>query len=265
MLWEIRSDAGTEGYLVGSVHLMKPDVYPLDAAFDAAFAASDAVVFEVNLDSAQTQAQTLLPQLGMYAGSTTLQDVLSDDTFAKLQATTDSLGLPIARLQRMEPWVVSISLPAILYQRAGYTPGSGIDAHFFQKAKEAGKAIEALETTEEQLRIFDDLPTDLQEALLRYSLERAGSTVERMDEIVAAWTQGDTEPLEALFRDEMQQTFPTLYERLLVARNQNWMPQIESMLSADARPMIVVGTGHMVGADGLVAMLQAQGYTVEQQ
>jgi len=264
MLWEIRSDTGTVGYLVGSVHLMKPDIYPLGAAFDDAFAESDVVAFEVNLDSIQTQAPTLFPQLGMYAGNKTLEDALSADTFAMLQATTDSLGIPLARLQRMEPWVVSMTLPALLYQQAGYSPQSGIDIHFFERAKEAGKPVRALETLEEQLRIFDDLSPEMQENLLRQSLQDAGRTVQMMDEMADAWTHGDIERLETMLNEEMQQDFPMLYRRLLVDRNENWMPQIESMIENNDRPMIVVGAGHMAGPNGLIALLEAQGYTVEQ-
>jgi hypothetical protein len=55
-----------------------------------------------------------------------------------------------------------------------------------------------------------------------------------------------------------------LYRRLLVDRNQNWMPQIEAMIENNDRPMIVVGAGHMPGSDGLIALLEARGYTVEQ-
>lgn len=264
MLWEVRSDSDTEGYLVGSVHLMKPDIYPLGAAFDEAFAASDVVAFEVNLDSVQTQAPTLFPQFGMYAGDKTLEDALPEDTFAMLQATTDSLGIPLAQLQRMEPWAVSMTLPVMLYQQAGYNPNSGIDAHFFERAKEAGKPVHALETLEEQFHTLDTLSPEMQERLLRQSLQDAGRTVQLMDEMVDAWMQGDIEHLETIFQDEMEQDFPALYQRLLIERNQNWMPKIEQMLNGEERPMIVVGAGHMAGSDGLIAMLKAAGYTVEQ-
>ncbi|WP_169577940.1 TraB/GumN family protein [Salisaeta longa] len=264
MLWDIRSDAGTEGYLVGSVHLLKPEAYPLAPAFDSVFAASDVLVFETRLDSARTQAPALIAEMGMYSDNQTLQRTLSSDAYRLLKTTTDSLNLPLKRLQRMEPWVVSMSVPILLYQRAGYTPGSGIDAHFFRKAKTAGKPIRSLETLREQLRIFDGLSSSQQEDFLRYTLARSGRTIQQMDEMTRAWARGDTTRLRALLEGEMMREFPALYRRLLVERNQRWVPQIEALLAGSTRPMIVVGAGHMVGRKGLIALLEARGYTIHQ-
>jgi uncharacterized protein YbaP (TraB family) len=124
--------------------------------------------------------------------------------------------------------------------------------------------VRALETLEEQLRIFDDLSPEMQENLLRQSLQDAGRTVQMMDEMADAWTQGDIERLETMLNEAMQQDFPMLYRRLLVDRNENWMPQIESMIEDNDRPMVVVGAGHMAGSNGLIAMLETAGYTVRQ-
>ncbi len=265
MLWKIASEGGaTEGYLVGSIHLMKPDAYPLGAAFDEAFAEADALVFELDLDSAQAQSQGLIGQMGMYPAGQSLETELSEETYATLQARAEELGLPLAQMQQMEPWVMSFVVPVMQIQRAGYNPQSGIDSHFFEKAKEAGKERIGLETAEEQMRLFDTLPAEKQEAFLKYSLQEAERNVEIIDEMVSAWKRGDAERLESIMQDEMQSDFPDLYDRLLVERNENWMPEITRMLSEEPVPMIVVGAGHVVGEDGLKALLEAEGYTVEQ-
>lgn len=264
MLWTISKDGTTAGHLVGSVHYMKPDAYPLPSAYDEAFQASDVLVVETNLDSAQAKAQGLIRRLGMYAGSKTLKSELADSTYALLQARADSLGLKLGRMQRMEPWVLSIIVPATQMQKMGYSGKSGIDTHFFTKAKKAGKERVALETPAEQFRFFDQFSSERQTTYLHYSLREADRTVQVIDDIVAAWTRGDTEKMETLMQDEMQATFPDLYQTLIVERNQNWMSQLTDLLADETRPMIVVGAGHVVGDDGLVAMLREKGYTVEQ-
>jgi uncharacterized protein YbaP (TraB family) len=43
------------------------------------------------------------------------------------------------------------------------------------------------------------------------------------------------------------------------------MPQIEGLLSRGENPLIVVGAGHLVGKNGLIQLLKARGYRVEQQ
>lgn len=264
MLWEVSTGEGTAGYLVGSVHYMKSDAYPLDSIYDRAFESADALAFEVNLDSAQTDAQTLLQEYGTYRGEQSLQDALPDSTWAALRSRLGELGLPAARMGRFEPWAVALTVTALQVQRAGYSPQSGIDRHFFDRAGEAGKAIVALETAEEQIKIFDGLPADLQAAFLRHSLREAERMVQEFDDMVAAWRAGDTGRLMELLRGEMHEKYPGLYRTLLVERNRNWMPQITEMLEGDRLPMIVVGAGHVPGEGGLAAMLREQGYTVEQ-
>ena len=265
MLWSISKGGTTVGPLVGSIHFMKSDVYPLPPAYDESFQASDVLVMETNLDSAQAKAQGLIRQLGMYAGSKTLKSELADSTYAVLQTRADTLELNLARMQRLEPWVISIIVPATQMKKAGYSGASGIDRHFFQKAKQAGKDRVALETPAEQFRFFDQFSPDRQEAYLYYSLREANRNVEMIDDMAAAWERGDTETLETFVQDEMQTNFPALYQTLIVERNRNWLPQLTDMLAGDEQPLIVVGAGHVVGDDGLVRMLRNNGYTVERQ
>jgi hypothetical protein len=55
-----------------------------------------------------------------------------------------------------------------------------------------------------------------------------------------------------------------MYQRLLVDRNRNWLPTLEALFSRRGRAFIVVGAAHLVGPDGLLQMLKAKGYAVEQ-
>ena len=58
--------------------------------------------------------------------------------------------------------------------------------------------------------------------------------------------------------------FPELYQRLIVERNRAWLPKIESFLSQNENYLVVVGAGHLAGKNGLIEMLKAKSYTVEQ-
>ena len=55
---------------------------------------------------------------------------------------------------------------------------------------------------------------------------------------------------------------PELRDALLVRRNQTWMPALLTALAAPDKPLVAVGTAHLVGPDGLVAMLDQNGYTL---
>lgn len=265
MLWEISSEAGTAGYLVGSVHYMKPGAYPLAEVYDEAFRSADVLAFEINLDSLQAKAQSLFQRLGTYPGQKTLEGQLADSTYATLRTRVSDLGVPAASLSRMEPWAAALVVAALEIQRAGYRPQSGIDRHFFDRAKKAGKALASLETPAEQMKYFDGLPAETQAAFLRQSLRQAERIVQQFDEMVAAWRAGDARRTTELVQGEMREQFPDLYRTLIVDRNRKWLPQIVRLLESEGRPMIVVGVGHVTGPHGLVGMLRSEGYTVEQQ
>lgn len=264
MLWEISSEQGTEGYLVGSVHLMKPDAYPLGEAYDRAFESADVLAFEVNLDSLQSNAMSLFQRYGLYQGGQTLQGQLPDSTYAILQQEVSELGVPLARLQSFEPWAVSLTVTSLQLRQAGYSGQSGIDRHFFDRAKEADKGLASLETAEEQIKFFDELPPEQQATYLHQSLREADRALQQVDEIVRHWKAGEAEQATALIQGEMRDNYPELYETLIVQRNGNWMPQMTRMLESDRVPMFVVGLGHVSGPDGLVGMLREEGYSVRQ-
>lgn len=264
MLWDISDGEATAGYLLGSVHYMKPEIYPLDSVYQRAFRSADVVAFEVDLDSLQVEAQTLFIRMGTYQDETTLSGVLSDSTWSALEARLASLGLPASQLQRFEPWAVAFTVTALQLQRAGYSPESGIDRHFFDRAKEAGKTIVGFETPAEQMGYFDEMSVDLQTAYLRYSLEDAERTLQQFDDMVAAWQAGDADQLAELVQGQLNARFPQLYETIVAGRNRTWMPRITELLESDWMPLIVVGAGHITGPDGLLTLLREKGYAVEQ-
>lgn len=77
MLWKIKADGQLQGYMIGSVHVMKPRIYPLDDVYRKAFQNSDIVVFEVNFDSLITKMLPLVQKLAMYPPDKSIRDALS--------------------------------------------------------------------------------------------------------------------------------------------------------------------------------------------
>ena len=82
--------------------------------------------------------------------------------------------------------------------------------------------------------------------------------------MASAWKSGDMPAMERIVLPDMKND-PLMYQRLLVARNSNWMPKIESLFLRPQPSLVVVGAAHLIGPDGLLASLRARGYTIEQQ
>jgi uncharacterized protein len=172
--------------------------------------------------------------------------------------------LPMMAIQRMKPWLVAITLMAPTLQAAGFKPELGIDRHFFDRAKDSGMKRQALETMAYQLDRFDSLPPQLQEELLKTTMEDLDKEVAGVKELAQAWTFGNVAAMEKLTLLTMKEA-PELYQRLLVERNHNWVPHVETCLKQKAGCFIVVGAAHLVGPDGLPALLIKKGYKVTQQ
>ena len=262
-LWKIRSKSNVV-YLLGSIHYLKPQNYPLAEEMEAAYKDAKKIIFEINLESAEGgRAQQLMALKGIYTDGTTLKDHVAPATYALAEKQLKELGLDIQIFNQFKPWFTALTVLALKLQSMGFDPGKGIDQYFFRKAKKEKKEVDGFETLEYQFGLFDGMPERVQESLLLQALSGGDLTETAVDAVVKAWAAGDLQALETLLLQGLKE-FPELYQRLIVERNRAWLPKIESFLSQNENYLVVVGAGHLTGKDGLIEMLKAKGYTVEQ-
>jgi uncharacterized protein YbaP (TraB family) len=173
------------------------------------------------------------------------------------------LGLPIEPLKRFKPWMLALTLVQMEWQKAGFDASLGLDRHFYDRARVEGKRIEGFETVEYQVSLFDGMTMEEQDRMLADSLEDVEQARINVFKLTDAWKAGDVRALEQIVVADLKDD-PLLYQRLLVDRNRNWLPKIETLFTRTGRAFVVVGAAHLIGPDGLLSMLQAKGYTVEQ-
>jgi uncharacterized protein len=263
-LWKVQSGAGVL-YLAGSVHALDRSVYPLSAAFQRAFDASGALVEEIDLAESSTLASApMLLGKGMFQDGQTFERVVSRETFALVSARLKSSPFGMELINMMKPWMVDMMLTAMEVEQAGLDVNLGLDKHFYDRAAMAGKDVIPLETAESQVDRMDRMPIAVQEQMLRSTLRGIDSTKGALGTVVAAWKRGDAAAMERMLLSEFD-GLPAAYQSLLVERNRNWMPQLDACLARRSACFVVVGAAHLVGPDGLLALLQRKGYQVEQQ
>src|SRR5437667_4566164 len=258
---------GKEGaiYLVGSVHLLTKDFYPLSAAIETAYKDSDLLVEEVDLgDMQEPGAQFQMLSRGMLPSEQSLDKLVSPATFAAVSKRFTDIGMPVEPIKRFKPWLAGLTLMAMEWQKAGLDAELGLDKHFYDRAKGDGKNVEGLETIEYQLSRFDEMSAELQDRLLVETLKGIETEQANMTKLVDAWRAGDAAAVERIVLKDLEPE-AQLYQRLLVERNKNWLPKLEALFARKGAAFVVVGAAHLVGPDGLVAMLKAKGYAVEQQ
>jgi uncharacterized protein YbaP (TraB family) len=260
-LWRVSSGDRTV-CLLGSIHFMKADAYPLSRAIEDAFDGSGTVVFETDIE-AMGRAAVSMVAAGTLDGDTTLKDVLSKELYDEVSRRLDDLGMGVDSFAKTRPWMAAMGLTSFELMRAGYLGSEGIDSYFSSRAKASGKSQMGLESIEYQVSLFAGMSAEESVDFLRYTLADLDTMIPLVDEIVAAWKIGDAARIEDLLVDGFRD-HEALFDRLVTQRNLRWLPQIEELFRGDADAMVVVGSLHMVGEQGLIELLKARGYEVEQ-
>jgi len=251
-------------YLVGSVHLLTREYYPLDPAFDEAFKTADLLVEELDMrEMLAPDSQMQMLTLGMLPAGQTLDQVISPGTLSAALKKFADLGMPIEPMKQFKPWLFSLILQGLEWQKAGFDASLGLDKHFYDIAVGQGKGVQGLETFAFQISQFDGMSMEMQDRLLAETLKELETTKTSFTRMADAWRAGDALEIERLVLNDLKSE-PQMYDRLLVDRNRTWLPKIEALFSRPKAAFVVVGAAHLVGSDGILQMLKAKGYTIEQ-
>ena len=263
-MWRATSPSKGVVYLVGSVHLLTPDYYPLDPAFDEAFKSSDVLVEELDIrEMLAANSQMEMLSRGMLPAGQTLDKVLSAGTMSTVVKKFSDLGMPLEPMKQFKPWLLSLVLQGFEWQKAGFDADLGLDKHFFDLAIGGNKQVQGLETLAFQLSRFDEMSMEMQDHLLSETLLELETTRSSVTKMADAWKAGDVPTIEQLVLKDLKAE-PQMYDRLLIQRNRTWLPKIEALFARPNPAFVVVGAAHLVGPDGLLAMLKAKGYRIEQ-
>ena len=267
LLYKTSSSTSTV-YILGSIHLAKPEIYPLDKVIEQAYNSSDVLVVELDAESPESAMamQTAMVQLGMYPNGKSLKTELSSQTYKQLEAYAVKTGLPLQMLEQMRPWVVILQLSVMEMMRLGYSPELGIDKHFVDQAKRDKKSILALETIEEQMALLSRDDKAYQDNLLRYTLESMSEMEPMLNSLSSSWKEGDAKTIENMFLLSMKddKSLNEIYDALITERNYKMTEKVQGFLKTDKDYFVVVGAGHVIGKEGIVDLLQKRGYKVDQ-
>jgi hypothetical protein len=207
---------------------------------------------------AEARATTELLRAGTYPKGDNLRNHVDPRTYNYLRRFFALVNVPENRFAKYRPWLINILLSS---------PSSehwqlGVERYLQRRAK-GSKPMSGLESPREHNSFFVDLSDREAEALLLILFINAGQTEADGGDIIQAWRRGDADALSRIVRDSFRD-FPSMGRRLIDQRNQNWVPKIEEYLRSGHTYFVVVGAGHMGGANGLLALLRARSYNIEQ-
>ena len=267
-IWKVSAD-DSYVYLLGSIHVASPDIYPLDDDIEQAFQDSDKLVVEINIkEVGPISTMLLFEKYGTYPTGEGLRQSLDDDLYERLESSFEEMGMSLAAYDDYRPWVIVAMMEETVLTEGDYSAEYGIDVHFLEKAFERDMEILELETAEYQLKMMNDIPDELMIKVMEMSMEEPDMDdyIDIFGYMIAQWENGNAEGIEkVLFEDlEEEPALAPYYEALFYQRNYNMMPKIEEYLADEYTYFIVVGAGHLVGEEGLINLLDEAGYEVEQ-
>jgi uncharacterized protein YbaP (TraB family) len=257
-VWKVTSPGGGTLFLGGSAHALRSADYPLPAPYNRAFDASSRLVFETDLASNKAATKGLI-KAGQYPKGDSLKNHVDPRTYSYVRRFFALQNVPEQKFNTYRPWLIDMMLESPPSENSQL----GVEQFLEQRAVTNHKSITGLESVQEHMAPFVGLNDREGEALLLIHFINMGRANPGFGSILDSWRHGDADVLARRMRDEYQD-FPAFMDRIVTARNRRWIPKIEEFIKSGQTYFVVAGAGHMGGSEGVVALLRARGYTVEQ-
>ncbi len=260
--WTVKGPAG-KAYLLGSIHLLPPNVRWRSPGITAAMAEADTFVLEVASDDvSKARIAEIIKSEGTLPPDRSLPSLLDEPARRDLTAAIKLTRLPPQVLMDKRPWLASLLLSLGQMMAQNYDPHSGLDEQTRQYGKANGKGFRYFETIDEQMALMK--PADSAQELVQFKadLKELLTLQSHVGAIVDAWAHADSNKVWRITHDSMKD-FPAAEKAFLDKRNANWVRQLGGMLKEKHVYFVVVGAAHMGGPSGLPSLLRKKGYKVE--
>ncbi|WP_096087162.1 TraB/GumN family protein [Agaribacterium haliotis] len=263
-VWKVEKP-GRVLYLAGTMHLLEASDHPLPSSYEKAYAAASVVVFETDLTQANSaEAQMKIMQALMARPGKTLEQVLKAKTYRAVENYFSERALPLASFTGLSASGLSLTMISLELQRLGYQAAFGVDQYFQDKAINDNKISMSLESLDFQIGMLANLGEGKEDEIIEYTLSDLARLPAYVADLKAAWRKGDLAGIEKESIVELREQFPDIYRRLLLERNQHWLPQIHAMLNTQEVELVLVGAAHLAGSDGLLQALERSGAKLTQ-
>ncbi len=260
MLWRIappQPDTGIRSsYIFGTIHIDDRKVMDIPDSVLRRLATADTLILELELN--ETGSVNILRKM-VFTDGRNLKQVIGEDSFEQVSTALADSGntLPGDVLSVLKPWAAML-----LLIRPENSSGTFLDKKLADIATQAGIHIEGLETIDEQLSVFDDLPLTNQIGLLNSAINTLTDKKQAYRDLLDAYLSGDMGRLTQVSQDqepEDRELARLIKKRLIYDRNSKMFDRLQKRLQA-GNVFIAVGALHLPGDKGLLNELRQAGY-----
>ncbi len=257
LLWEISGHGLTSpSYLFGTFHLLCSNDIHFSNNLKQGLKNTDEVYLELDLDDPSVLLSGML-LMNMNDGKK-IKDLYTPEDYKRVEGFfKDSLNYPLTLFQSMKPaFLESMFYPKMMPCKTI----SGVEEELMKIAKEDKKEIRGLETMAFQASVFDSIPYAEQAKELLKTLDSMDAYKHFFDTLITVYKSQNLQAIETMF-SKSEFGMEDNQDLLLNNRNRNWVKQLKEIMQKE-RVFVAVGAGHLVGEQGLIALLKKEGYQV---
>lgn len=260
LLWKIEKPGVQTSYLFGTMHVADPRVTKLADEVEQAFSGADHFVMEMLLNFS---AVGYVTRSSFFSDGQTLNQLMSAQQYQRLiNLLNQRLFVTEDMLQHMKPWAVLTMLMMPVEQQL--SGDAALDMVLFRRATKNRKQVTGLESPEEQIAVFESLSLEEQVWMLNRSIDELKKSDAQVPRMLNAYLKADLQQLV-----DIQQEF--MYEdsdiddrfmyQLLEMRNHRMSERLQPILEQGSA-FIAIGALHLPGEEGVLHLLEKQGYRV---
>jgi len=255
LLYEISGNGLTQpSYLFGTIHMICKEDFFLPETVQAKFSNAKHVYLEMDMDDAALQMKMM--KVAMLPKGESLQKIFGAD-YQLVDSFFQQAGpYRLSMFNQFKPMMVM----SLLYMQLlpCQTPES-YETRFVALAQQQKKDILGLETIEDQMQVFDNIPDSVEAANIVKMVKEYKQQQQQFSEMIEVYKQQDVERLFSFVSSSPD--LMNAQEDLLTKRNSNWIPVMEKSMK-DGGSFFAVGAAHLGGSIGLIELLRKAGYTV---
>ncbi len=255
-LWKIEGNGlESPSYLFGTIHITCDAT--LEDDVKKALDETTQIVMELDMDDPNMQMKMMK---GMYLkDGKTLKDFVSEEEYKSIDSLfINNMGMSVKMIENVKPFFLS----SMFYPKMLDCPMQSFELELTKIAKEQKEEIYGLETIEEQIKVFDDIPLEEQyDDLVRMAKDNLEDDKVTFVKMLKVYKEENITALLDMMDDDTNKTVSNHQDTLLKQRNENWISKIGEY-AKDQATFFGVGAGHLPGENGVIKLLRDAGFTV---
>ena len=261
LLWRVSRPGAAANHVFGTIHLADPRVLDIPEPVRRALARSRRYYTE----SFQGEREAMrFFEAGQFDDGSRLETLIGPESYAMAAGMLRERQVPEDVIARLKPWAVLANLTVTPQDYEKVT----LDQKLIGLALGRKLRVLSLESIEEQIGVFDRIPLETQVALLRHALDHRDELAAMIEPAIRAWLNRDLAGIHSASTrvaeryPEVAAHYRELFRRVVENRSIVMAHRLYLPLR-EGGAFVAVGANHLYGEDGMLAMIEKQGYRVE--